>query len=621
MPATLECQQVLAKILTTFNDDEVSSIAKADPLIVKLALNKLMSLGKTSNPHKDYDNVKQRMRLAARFLIIFRTLVKKKNMRLADVFRPEHQEKLYRAVWEMSGFNTTTFEFLRPSIALKIGQILTMSSGILTVEALKVNQVVKFQQINQGDWKKNIGKHVYNLLDIKRFLKISLLSLVKDVLKTHTYLSNQTTYLKNILLQQKSYRAYHELQRNVLSRIVYLNRERVGLVESLKTKFISESEKHSITSLSFFERMLTKHLKFTQNKDRDGKTITWFMTQDLYDAVMLLIGIREEIGISHTNPYVFARLGESKKHINGAIVLRQDTVTAGVENLLLSTSTFLRKHVAIVCQLLSLSELGIQVLDLDGSQDMVKLAKATKMVLTGDEDQDVDVEELIEISEEDTLQVQQDFISNLLPDREEDVNEENVRTKADRKVTKNKKSKKIKDWSQDQLTIYEEQDDKSNIEIEDWSSSQVIEFVEVPIPVDGQEVDSANVEPMEINQCLEVANPIANPEQVDQSVRGKRKRNRTAKEKDKTPVKRRTSKRLAVVSESSSALPAAPPDDIQVSISLCGQQLTLTLHPDKMKRTYECKHTLGSGQQLTISLEAPRPSETNNTSQSASNAV
>lgn len=69
----------------------------------------------------------------------------------------------------------------------------------------------------------------------------------------------------------------------------------------------------------------------------------------------LLIETRDKVGISQSNPYIFAHLHYgSQEHIRGCDSLKQYALSCGAKHPENLTSTKLRKHVATISQILNL---------------------------------------------------------------------------------------------------------------------------------------------------------------------------------------------------------------------------------------------------------------------------
>ncbi|XP_062278057.1 uncharacterized protein LOC133983118 [Scomber scombrus] len=110
-----------------------------------------------------------------------------------------------------------------------------------------------------------------------------------------------------------------------------------------------------LESLSPFEKKLCENLIRVEVRGKRGRKVPVLFPTNIKDSVELLIQTREEVGISPTNPYIFARpFYGSQESIRGYDSLKRFAESCGAKQPGNLTSTKLRKHVATVSQLLNL---------------------------------------------------------------------------------------------------------------------------------------------------------------------------------------------------------------------------------------------------------------------------
>ena len=107
-------------------------------------------------------------------------------------------------------------------------------------------------------------------------------------------------------------------------------------------------------SLSKFEVHLCKTHMRMETKGKRGRRVPVLLTQDMLAAVRVIVAKRELAGVS--SQFLFGRPGDSASPYRGHDCLRRYAKECGAKHPELMTSTNLRKQLAIMCQVLSLSE-------------------------------------------------------------------------------------------------------------------------------------------------------------------------------------------------------------------------------------------------------------------------
>ncbi|KAF7641710.1 hypothetical protein LDENG_00274210, partial [Lucifuga dentata] len=110
-----------------------------------------------------------------------------------------------------------------------------------------------------------------------------------------------------------------------------------------------------LESLSPFEKKLCENLIRVEVRGKRGRKVPVLFPAHIRESMELLIKTREEVGISPSNPYIFARpYYGSQENIRGCDSLKRYAEACGAKHPENLTSTKLRKHVATVSQLLNL---------------------------------------------------------------------------------------------------------------------------------------------------------------------------------------------------------------------------------------------------------------------------
>lgn len=154
--------------------------------------------------------------------------------------------------------------------------------------------------------------------------------------------------------------SWSELSQVTLTQLILINRRREGEVSRMEVKTYLQRNKQTVQddileSLSPFEKKLCQNLTRVEIRGKRGRKVPVLFPTNVKESVDLLIKTRDEVGISPTNPYIFARpYFGSQENIRGCDSLKRYAEGCGAkfpENI---TSTKLRKHIATVSQLLNL---------------------------------------------------------------------------------------------------------------------------------------------------------------------------------------------------------------------------------------------------------------------------
>lgn len=108
-------------------------------------------------------------------------------------------------------------------------------------------------------------------------------------------------------------------------------------------------------SLTPFEKKLIETLIRIEVWGEKGRKVSVMFPTNVRESMELLIKTRDKVGISQSNPYIFAHLHYgSQEHIRGCDSLKQYALSCGAKHQENLTSTKLRKHVATISQILNL---------------------------------------------------------------------------------------------------------------------------------------------------------------------------------------------------------------------------------------------------------------------------
>lgn len=157
--------------------------------------------------------------------------------------------------------------------------------------------------------------------------------------------------------------AFKSLSETVLALTISINRKRVGDVQYTKIETYNKSHESSdcLDVLNEAEKQITKYFKRVVTIGKGSRAVPLLFPRKIQNYIEILLRIREETAIvPKENPYLFALAGSTSKWIDGHSTLRKYAKSCGAENPETLTSSRLRKQIATVLQILSLSDVEME---------------------------------------------------------------------------------------------------------------------------------------------------------------------------------------------------------------------------------------------------------------------
>lgn len=182
-----------------------------------------------------------------------------------------------------------------------------------------------------------------------------MLPLAEYIKKLQDHLKYLEEANKKALIDHPSQRSWSDLSQETLAQPILFNRHREGEVSRMEVKTYLQRNKHMmqdeiLESLSPFE-----NLTRVEVWGKRGHKVPVLLPANVKESVEPLIKTREDVGISPSNPYTFARpFYGSQESIRGCNSLKRYAESCGAKHPENLTSTKLRKHVATVSHLLNL---------------------------------------------------------------------------------------------------------------------------------------------------------------------------------------------------------------------------------------------------------------------------
>ncbi|CAH0549496.1 unnamed protein product [Brassicogethes aeneus] len=172
-------------LLSVLKADEISLMAKKDPIICEVARRYLKS-------HKDKDFLlvaKRHMRRLAQLLLNLRKLEGNPQLTLIDVLAPEKFQSLVKATLNMAEYNEARHTFKSPSLALQMGPLI--KNAIRTAYSREVRKApsceVRLKNLKslmtliESDWTRVISSRAWLDMAISKLNKLPAAPVAEDV--------------------------------------------------------------------------------------------------------------------------------------------------------------------------------------------------------------------------------------------------------------------------------------------------------------------------------------------------------------------------------------------------------------------------------------------------------
>ena len=373
LPASKEIHKGLKQnVFSKMIGDNVTIAARNDRIILKIGEKLYQKHGHL--PHL-FSHISQKMRECGRFLICARDIDSNINC-LNDILTPEKFVVAVKATKVLCNFDEIRNSYANPFLALKLGHLLKKCAKLSKSDALMYGNVEQgtkadgFLTLCQNEWTDEISSSAIQTLTTNKMNKGHMLPLSEDIMSLQSYLSQKSESLIESLEDRFLKSEWELLNQITLAHLVMFNRRRGGetqriLVETYMSRVKNtESPPKEVTdALSATERILLKTHSRVEIRGKKGRTVPVLLTQKVQKCIDLLLKWRDEAGVSKENNYVFARPNYSSlEPLRSSDVLRYFAKAAGLTNPEHITSTRLRKHVATVAQVLSLSKNDLEIM-------------------------------------------------------------------------------------------------------------------------------------------------------------------------------------------------------------------------------------------------------------------
>lgn len=354
--------------------DNVSLVAKKDFLICAMAARYI----KIHRERHFAVVASRKMRELARFLIEIKKIHSSIKC-LFDALKPKYFDAIITATKSASKYNVEKDVYDSPTYALNLGTALKHCCDLAIIYALKRKRCYSsvaaadaeadlraVMHLIESQWKYEISSQAGNDLRLRKWNKVTIVPLASDLKLLKNYLiATATSAIKN-LEKEPSHRVYVTLVETVFCRLVLLNRRRPGELQRLLLYVYERPVDETLTYEEFAEvispteKMLMKKFKRLVIRGKRGRGVPVLFSTDVQEHINVILKFRKQF-VMDNNKYLFANVGTSEP-ICGYKVLKKHATVCKAINPSALTCTRLRKHLATLTQLFSMSDNDIEQL-------------------------------------------------------------------------------------------------------------------------------------------------------------------------------------------------------------------------------------------------------------------
>lgn len=357
------------------------------------------------------EEVRQTMRILARILATARRELKQSDLSIEQLFTPANFDLIIRITKEMSGLHTYENQAIMktPSVAKRFRYTIKNILVILKGRCLRENdsesfkRFESFEMLIDMEWGTLISATASASESLNKRRNYKIMPLTDDLMKLSTYVAREMESARRIMLESEfSVGEWFRLAKACLVRILLFNRKRTGEMGKMKISDFSRIQNSRtinaelLNTFSTTEKALASKMKLIAI-DGKRRTVPVLLTEEMVDAMRLLLTSRNANQLNAENCYFFPSSSDSSKCMRGYATLREMTLKAELREPLSITGTQLRKFMATTLQVLNLKEHELDYISKHMGHDIlvhrqyyrlqndaVELAKVSKVLLLMD---------------------------------------------------------------------------------------------------------------------------------------------------------------------------------------------------------------------------------------------
>ena len=355
-------------IIIDMLNDEITKTAVDDRLILKFGESVFKRLKKKHNANY----IRQRMRQMARLLMIANNIDDKiKN--IEELIKPINFDTIIQSVQIMAEYDESTGKFGVVALPLKIGHNLRKCATVLQTHGIKTSNKEIIEECKHfldlmNDEYISVSSQALSSAAHKKFNKPKYLPLTEDVKKFTEFMQLRISVYSDELRTKGDCESYQNLAKSVLVSILLFNRRRTGEIQRITIEDFLKgiAAKSSIDvsdDISAIEKMLMDKLKRIEIIGKKGRGVPVLLRSLHVEAVKLLLEHRPSVGIPEGNEFLFARISSyAKTPLDACKEMRELSSLAGLKSPERIRSTLLRKHIATISQICSLTNVELSQL-------------------------------------------------------------------------------------------------------------------------------------------------------------------------------------------------------------------------------------------------------------------
>ena len=353
----------MSELILRMNDDTITNMVETDPIIREFG-------ERLCEKHFDkrhlWSMISNKCRELGRLLMVANEVENITSIK--KLLTPDCFDKLKKCVRILTGYDSETNRYLKPSLAMKLSGSLKkcayilLGNGIKADDALNEQNARKFLELHATEFSLISAKAKQNL-DTRKFNVAQPLPLFKDLSRLTSHINEKTKALNKMA---PSVTTYVNLAKLNLAAIILFNRKRSGEVERIRKQTYQkglscdeEVDQDIIEGLTEVEKKLVRHTHRVELMGKRGRRVAILLTQDMVKNLNCMIQMREAL-TRCTNyeeeDYLFARPGNAEFPYRGHIALSELAREAACDRPDLITSTRLRKHLASMSVVLNIGE-------------------------------------------------------------------------------------------------------------------------------------------------------------------------------------------------------------------------------------------------------------------------
>ncbi|XP_025830428.1 uncharacterized protein LOC112904510 [Agrilus planipennis] len=364
--------EVKEKVFDMMRGDDIAFVAKKDLLITYFGNSYLRKHRKEKSSY----TCSNKMREFGRLLIECRKLMNDPKIDMQHLLRPVHFDTIVTAARKLSGFDPLKKGFAAPSLAMHFGGNLKLLCDELyylimkdttgfrsktnSDKAVTLKAVKNMKQLIVSRWNTEMASLANKDLHEKCWNKPLLIPLVSDIKlfreKAFEIARNAVVAFVKEIDTESDYKTLVEC---VLSLLIIFNRRRIGDVQYMKISDYKNEKKSKFNdfedALSATEKILATQYRRVLNSGKGSRAVVVLIPQDLDEFIQVLLRHRHKY-ICEDNDYLFSIPGHKVIWGKGDLAIRNLTRKIPLENPVAITSNRLRKQIATVMQILSLSK-------------------------------------------------------------------------------------------------------------------------------------------------------------------------------------------------------------------------------------------------------------------------